>query len=148
MARAGRDTALSNRRFLELFGRSIRAHAALALSDTSTALRLLDASLRDAVPGGENIEWDVAKPRGLDRLRLAQLLLATGKPQRALDVAQVLDSASPSVYLIYLVESLKVRVDAADAVGNAMLAAQYRARLSKLRQSRDSRSTETSEGVT
>jgi tetratricopeptide (TPR) repeat protein len=148
VARAGRDTTLSNRHFLELFARSVRAHAALARSDTSTALLLLDASLRDPVPGGENIEWDIAKPRGLDRLRLAQLLLAVGQPQRALDVAQVFDSASPSVYLIYLVESLKVRVDAAGAVGNAMLAAQYRARLSKFRQGRNSHLTEGQEGVT
>ncbi len=146
-SRAARDSTPSNNHSLNLLARSVEGHAALARSDTSTAVRLFQASLREAVPGGENIEWDIAKPRGLDRLRLAQLLLAIGEPERALRVADVLDSASPSVYLIYLAESLKLRADAAGAVGNMALAAKYGARLSALRGNRSNHPTQKQEGV-
>jgi tetratricopeptide (TPR) repeat protein len=116
---------------IPILARSVAAHAALARGDTVAAEGLFQASLRDPVPG-DLLSWDVASPRGLDRLRLAQLLVARGQFQRAVEVANVFESAWPSVYLLYLPASLRLRAEAARAMGNATLASQYQGRLAAL----------------
>jgi tetratricopeptide (TPR) repeat protein len=131
-ARAKRSSS-QDLQLLSLLGRSVAAHAALARSDTATALVLFGASVREAVPGGQGIEWDLGKPRGIDRLRFAQLLFARGQSEQAIDVSDMFDSASPSVYLLYLTESLKLRLKAANALGDVARAARYQKRLAVLR---------------
>lgn len=126
--------------------RSVAAHAALARSDTAGALRMFEALIREPMPGGEAIEWDIARPRGLDRLRFAQLLLARGQPERALGVADVFDSVGPSVYLLYLLESLRVRVEAASALGDVGRATRYQNRLAALRRDRTLTTTGVAKG--
>ncbi|MGI9039657.1 MAG: protein kinase domain-containing protein [Gemmatimonadales bacterium] len=132
-SRAQRGGTSQEARLAGMLGRSVAAHTAIARSDTSTALAMLEALVGEGVPGGESIEWDVAQPRGLERLRLAQLLLARGQPERALGVADMFDSVGPSVYLLYLAESLEVRIEAATTVGDLGRATRYRNRLAALR---------------
>jgi tRNA A-37 threonylcarbamoyl transferase component Bud32/tetratricopeptide (TPR) repeat protein len=116
-----------------ILARSAAAHAALVTGDTTTAFRLLEALLEEAVPGGEEIYWNIALPRGLDRLAFARLLSARGDYRRTIAVADVFDSPAPSVYLLYLPESLRVRADAAAALGERSLAESYQARLTAFR---------------
>ncbi|MFL5494529.1 MAG: protein kinase domain-containing protein [Gemmatimonadales bacterium] len=115
--------------------RAMTAHGALALADTGRAIELLTAALSDPVRGDE-LEWDPAAPRGQERLQLAQLLMARGEPQRALEVATVFDSALPIVYALYLPASLRLRAEAAAALGNAALRRHYEHRLAAFRDSR------------
>jgi tetratricopeptide (TPR) repeat protein len=135
VARAKRNHEQDSQ-LLSLLGRSVAAHAALARSDTVTALAMFDALIREPVPGGEGIEWDLGKPRGLDRLRLSELLLARGQAEQALAVADVFDSSAPSIYLLYLRESLRLRVSAASALGDVPLGIKYQNRLAALRSDR------------
>lgn len=114
---------------------SVRAHAALAAADTVTALGLLDSLLRTPVPGNEETQWNIALPRGLDRLAFARVLFARGDYRQALEVAAVFDSPAPSVYLLYLPASLRLRADAAAALGDRPLASSFQARLDALRTS-------------
>ncbi len=48
-------------------------------------------------------------------------------------MAGVLDSRWPLIYVQFLPASLSLRADAADALGNSMLASQFRSRLTALR---------------
>ena len=112
--------------------RSVRAFAALARGDTARATTMLRAIVSEPAPGSE-LAWDLAAPRGIERLFLSRLLLAAKNYSAALNVANVFDAAWPSVYLLYLPGSLEVRAQAAAAGPNANLAEQYRNRLAALR---------------
>jgi serine/threonine protein kinase/Flp pilus assembly protein TadD len=114
------------------FARSARAFVTLARGDTTRAATAFKQLLSDPVPGTD-IEWDVAAPRGIERLTLARLLLAEGDFQTAIQVANVFDAAWPSVHLLYLPGSLEVRAEAAAAISDNRLAAQFRNRLAALR---------------
>jgi tetratricopeptide (TPR) repeat protein len=129
--RAPRPGMPQEKKVIPVLARSVSAHAALARGDTAAAEGLLQASLSEPVPG-ELLSWDVASPRGLDRLRLAQLLVARGQWQRGIEVANVFEAAQPSVYLLYLPASLRLRAEAAKAMGNETLAGQYQNRLAAL----------------
>jgi len=146
-SRAGRADS-QDAQLLAILGRSVAAHTALARSDTATALRLFATLAGDAVPGGVGIEWDVGKPLGLDRLRFAQLLLARNRAREALEVADMLDSTAPCVYLLYLPASLRLRLSAARAIGDDAKAAQYQSRLAALTSNRKLFSPKPAEGVT
>ena len=93
---------------------------------------MLRSLVTEPVPAGE-IAWDVAAPRGFERLTLAGLLLERKDFQNAISVANVFDAAWPSVYLLYLPASLELRAEAAAALSEDNLAAQLRNRLSALR---------------
>jgi tetratricopeptide (TPR) repeat protein len=118
---------------LGALARSAAAHATLASGDTATAFRLLEGLLREPLPPGGAIEWDVALPRAPDRLAFARLLAARKDYQRAIAVADVFDSPGSSVYLLYVPASLRLRADAAAALGDRPLADSYKARLDALR---------------
>ncbi len=120
-----------DQRLIRIEARSAQAHAALARADTAETLALLETQLREPVPGGLELEWDVVRPRGLDRLILARLLLARGEARRALETASVLDSPRP-LFLLYVPASLRLRLQAAEALDDAELAARFRARLAAL----------------
>jgi hypothetical protein len=89
---------------------------------------LLSTSLHD-----ETYQWDEAAPLGAERLTLAQLLQARGAQQEAIDVASVFDSRWPLIYLQHLPASLALRAQSAKVLGNTVLEAHYRKRLSALR---------------
>jgi len=71
-------------------------------------------------------------PRGSERLYLARLLAARGDFERAIDVANVFDATWPVVHTLYLAPSLRLRADAAAALGEARLADVFRTRLEAL----------------
>ena len=114
-----------------LLSRSMSAHAALARGDSAGALRMLTAlvatELRD-----DDLPWNVVLSRGTDRLALAELLLSQGHSKRAIDVASVFDSAWPQIYILYYPASLKLRANAASALGDNEAAARYRNKLTAL----------------
>lgn len=112
--------------------RSLDAFVVLARGDSTRALGMLRSLVTEPVPGID-IAWDVAAPRGFERLTLARLMAARKDFQNAMSVANVFDAAWPSVYLLYLPASLDLRAEAADALSEANLAAQFRNRLSALR---------------
>jgi tRNA A-37 threonylcarbamoyl transferase component Bud32/tetratricopeptide (TPR) repeat protein len=123
-----------------LMARSLRARIALGLADTARAL----ASFEAIVPGAvatDALRWDEVTPLGGERLSLARLLFAAGAYQRAIDVADVFESAWPVVHLLYVPESLRLRADAATALGDEALARRYRERLAALQDGGDSGGT-------
>ncbi len=114
---------------------AIVAHAALARADTAEALRRFEAVLSEGV-SGELLAWDVTAPRGSERLSLARLLMSRREYQRAIDVAAVFDSPGPLIYMLYLPESLKLRAEAAAALGDKQMESRFRARLAAFRSER------------
>ena len=114
-----------------LLATSLRAHIALAHADTGRALQLFDA-LVPALAPGDLLRYDEAEPFGAERLELARLLVARGEYRRAIDIANVFDSAWPVVHTLYLRPSLRLRMDAAAALGDSRLEAQFRVRLEAL----------------
>jgi eukaryotic-like serine/threonine-protein kinase len=133
-ARAPRPGMPREQRVNPLLARSVAGHAALARGDTTAAMHAFEELLREPMPG-EYLTWDVASPRALDRLRLAQLLAATGDYGKAIEVANVLDAAWPSVHLLYLPASLVLRAEAASRTGDTGEAARYRSRLAMMTRS-------------
>ena len=111
---------------------SIGAFNALARHDTLTAIRMFEAVLATPVPSDE-IVWDFAGPRGLERLTLAKLAFARGDYRKALDLANVFDAAWPSIYLLYAPAGLELRADAAMALSDAALASRFRDKLATMR---------------
>lgn len=110
---------------------SIRAHAALAGGETERAFALLD-SLVPAVASSDLLRYDEALPGAAERLEYARLLAARGDYRRSIAVADILDSPWPAVHLLYLRPSLELRLEAAQALGDAGLADVYRRRLERL----------------
>lgn len=111
---------------------SIAAFNTLARGDTVTAMRMLEAVLAAPVPSDE-IVWDLAGPRGLERLTLARIAFARGDYRKAMDVANVFDAAWPSIYLLYAPASLELRADAATALSDASLASRFKEKLAAMR---------------
>ncbi len=113
-----------------LMAGSLEAHLALQRGDTTLAvaqLRRLLASPR--LPA--EIEWDEALPMAAERMALSRVMLARREFREALGVLDVFDARS-SVHLLYLPESLRLRAQAAEALGEAAQASALRARLAAL----------------
>ncbi|MEO8194071.1 MAG: protein kinase [Gemmatimonadales bacterium] len=112
--------------------RSMAAFATLARGDTAAAESLLAAIVAEPVPG-EDIVWDLAAPRGMERLTLARLLAAKGDYRKAIEVANVFDVSWPSIYLLYVPASLELRMQAAAALSDERMTSRFRDRLAALR---------------
>ncbi len=123
-------TAREELRRLDLIRASISANLLLARGDSAAALEALEALRPNA--DSELLTWHFFEPLALDQLTLAQLLVARGRHLEAITVADVLDSPAPLAYLLYVPESLRVRMAAAEGLGRADLAERYRARLESL----------------
>jgi len=110
--------------------KSIAARLALLEGDSAQAITLLES----VIPAGDgsHIEWGVQEPFGQELLLLAQLLFARGRTEEALRVADRLDHPGPIIYLVYLRQSLELRIQAAEQLGKSQLADGYRARLAQL----------------
>ena len=111
---------------------SLDAFVLLARGDSTGAERAL-TSLLGAPARSEDLIWDEARPRGLERLTLAQLLDARGEHQAAINVATVFDTSWPLIHVQYLRASLTLRAAAAKALGNSAAEAHYLARLAAFR---------------
>lgn len=114
---------------------SIEAHVALAHGDTTLAVRRLEA-LVPAVADGDLLKYDEPMALGIERLEFARLLVARGEYGRAIDLANMFDSAWPPVHLLYLRPSLILRAEAAAAAGERHLEASFRDRLRRLESQR------------
>ncbi len=64
---------------------------------------------------------------------MARLLAARKDYRKALDVANVFDTAWPSIYLLYVPASLELRAGAATALSDDGMAPRFRKRLAALR---------------
>ncbi|TFG45568.1 MAG: serine/threonine protein kinase [Gemmatimonadales bacterium] len=109
---------------------SIAARLALLEADTGRAITLLGG----VSPSGDgaHIEWGMQEPFGQEQLLLAELLLARGQAAEAIQVANRLDHPRPIIYLVYLRQSLELRIRAAEALRNPDMATMYRVRLTRL----------------
>jgi len=94
----------------QMVGGGMAARLAIAEGDTLLALQHLEA----IHPFGRRVdlEWDFEKGLPRERLLLAELLLARGDYQRAIEVARGFE-LDPQVYLLYLPRSLEIRAEAA-----------------------------------
>ncbi|MEO5902514.1 MAG: serine/threonine-protein kinase [Gemmatimonadaceae bacterium] len=111
---------------------SMAAFATLAEGDTARAFNLFKALIDEPVPGAD-LAWDVAAPRGGERLTLARLMVQKKDYRKAIDVANVFDASWPAIYLLYTPQSLELRADAAAAAGDTEMASKFRQRLATLR---------------
>jgi hypothetical protein len=109
------------------------AHLALTRADTARALEDFRDLIADASASPDNLEWDDLESLPVERLRLAQLLHATGRHEEALKEADAFDSPSPVYFVLYLAASLELRIEAAQALGDSSRAKGYRSRLEGLR---------------
>ncbi|HZK78463.1 MAG TPA: hypothetical protein VFC35_06095, partial [Gemmatimonadaceae bacterium] len=111
--------------------RSMAAFTTLASGDSARALSLFKGLVDEPVPGAD-LAWDLAAPRGSERLMLARLLVAKKDYRKAIDVANVFDAAWPAIYLLYVPQSLQLRADAATSAGDNDMASRFRNRLAAL----------------
>jgi hypothetical protein len=109
----------------------LAAWDALARADTSAAITRLEALA--PVDLAKDLAWGVWQGLGAERMLLARLYFARQEFERAILVAGVLDHPQPMAFLPFRPESLRIRADAAEALGRAGDAASYRQRLDRLR---------------
>ncbi len=107
------------------------AHSALQRGDTSAALALL----RGLSPRFDrnSLAWGWFEPLGVERLVLARLLLDLDDYEGAYAVASVFDHPGPVIFLPFLPSSLRIRLQAAEALGRTQLADRLKTRLLSLR---------------
>jgi hypothetical protein len=113
-----------------LLAEALACHLALARGDTTEAiwrLRTLRPTARR-----DSLKSDLAEPLAIERMLLAELLLARGAYQEAHDVAAIFDHPAPTIFLPFLPRSLTIRLRAAEYMDREDLAAHYRHRLQSL----------------
>ncbi|HET8763257.1 MAG TPA: hypothetical protein VFM12_07555, partial [Gemmatimonadales bacterium] len=106
------------------------AHLSLIRGDTVGAISRL-SSLASVVPL-DSLVWDRWDALPAERVLLAELLQASGKPEAAIAVASVFDGSQALAFLPYLSRALAVRARAADQLGRRREAAALRERLATL----------------
>jgi tetratricopeptide (TPR) repeat protein len=111
--------------------RVMAARLLLARGDSAAAADSLLA-IRPAAGLGTLI-WDYWEALAPERLLLARLLLAGGRPADAIRVARTFDGQRAAVDVAFLPASLEVRRQAADAMGDVNQAAVMARRLAGLR---------------
>jgi hypothetical protein len=115
-----------------LLAASLRAHLSLADGDTVLALRRLADLTPSARRGSLYYAWESL---GLERLLLAELLLEAGRYADAYREASAMDApgAANLVYPVFLPGSLRIRLQAARAIGDRPAADRMASRLEALR---------------
>lgn len=113
-----------------LLGDVLDAWSSLARADTSEALARFSA-LSPASPP-DALLWSLWEPLAAERLALTRLRLATGDFEGAIDAAAALDHPQAVIYVAFLAESLRLRLQAAEQLGDPARAATYRERLDRL----------------
>ena len=115
-----------------MFADALGAHQALLSGDTARAIERL-RRLNPAVPN-DSITWSMSLPVAIERIKLAELLLARRDYAGAIGVASVFDHPEPMVYVAFLPASLSIRQRAAEALGQRQAADEFRSRLERMRQ--------------
>lgn len=121
---------IEGQRHHRLLAESLTAHLALAEGDTAAALEVF-RTLRPNAPR-RIMWWRRVEPLPLDRLRLAEIMLARSEYDEAIVVASGFDHHQPAIYVTFVPRSLVIRIEAARALGRDDLVARYRARLENL----------------
>ena len=126
-----RRAATTGDRTDSLFTRIMAAQTSRKQGDTAQAIGRL-RQLRPAASQAD-LSWQPWEALAGERLALAQLLLASGRPAEADSVVSELDSHRAIVYLVYLPAALELKARAAEALGRPGMAAAHRSRLVALR---------------
>jgi serine/threonine-protein kinase len=113
-----------------VLAKSVEAQITLAHGDTAAALATL-AQLRPSGPYKDLI-WDYAAPLSFAQLTHARLLISQQRFDDAIAVAAVFDHQQPIIYLPFLRESLEIRRNAAEQLGEVDLARGFVERLERL----------------
>jgi tetratricopeptide (TPR) repeat protein len=106
------------------------ARLALFRGDTAAAITTLLRITPVGTPS--DIGWGLWESLPNERLELSRLLLARGRDEDALRVADSFDHQAPLVNLLYLPASLALRATAADRLGRHAAATRFKARLAAL----------------
>ncbi|NNK48398.1 MAG: protein kinase [Gemmatimonadetes bacterium] len=113
-----------------LFEAGAEADLARLRGDTALAIEAygsLIPSVRSA-----NWNWGLADPLAVERFRYAELLLAVGRYEDAIDVASVFDSPAAAVFGPFIPASLAIRLEAARVAGLTREERRFRERLERL----------------
>jgi tRNA A-37 threonylcarbamoyl transferase component Bud32/tetratricopeptide (TPR) repeat protein len=106
---------------------SLAGHRALARGDTTTAMALFGSLPLEATR--EKLRWDLGGGFPVELIKLAKIHLARGEAREAIRLAGRLEHSQSFSYVPFIAESLRVRHEAAQALGDHVLAAGYRERL-------------------
>jgi tRNA A-37 threonylcarbamoyl transferase component Bud32 len=109
---------------------TMAARLALFRADTAAAMTTLQRLAPAATPS--DIGWGLWESLPNERLELGRLLLALGRNEEALRVADGFDHQASLVNLLYLPASLVLRIEAADRLGRHEVASRFKARLAAL----------------
>ena len=115
-----------------LYAAAANAHALLARGDSTAARSAFRGVVSMPFPPGPKLAWDPIGGFGLERLRLAQLLLANHEDAAAMRMAATLDSPASAMFPLFLRASLAVRIAAATRMGQSGAATQLRTQLQAL----------------
>ena len=113
-----------------MFADAARAHVLLARGDTASAIKKLQ-TLANAGPNAD-LAWQFGDALPVERLLLAQLLLASGRHRDCMLEASVFDHPMPILFLPFVRASLELRYRAALAIGDARASNLLRLRLNRL----------------
>jgi eukaryotic-like serine/threonine-protein kinase len=113
-----------------LFVQAIAAQTARVSHDTGTAIQRFQA----LVPFGSrrDLTWLPFASLGGERMTLARLLTAQGRGAEAEQTLGLLDAPEPVSYLLYRRQSLELRAQLAEQLGQNGRAAEYRRRLAAM----------------
>ena len=128
---ARKRAATTGERTDSLFARIAAAHSSRMQGDSAEAIALLRRLT--PVASQADLSWQPWEALAGERLALAELLLASGRPAEADSVVSELDSHRAIVYLVYLPAALELKARAAEAVGRHDLASAHRSRIAALR---------------
>jgi tetratricopeptide (TPR) repeat protein len=109
----------------------LEAWATFARGDIDEAIVRFAALTSVTPPGG--LQWTLWEPLAAERLALARLRMEAGDHEGVLQAAAALDQPQSIVYVAFVDESLRLRAQAAEALGRVERADTYRARLDRLR---------------
>jgi hypothetical protein len=131
--RSAADSQPANRR-LSLLSRAVSAHEALVRLDTTEAIDRLAAL--NSTARRDSLSFDHFEALAVERMLLAQLLLARKAFARAMEVAATFDHPEPVAFVSFLPLSLRIRAEAADSLRMPQQAQRFRDRLQLLTRTR------------
>jgi hypothetical protein len=113
------EAAVSRRGAASPMARSLQSRLLLARGDTAAAIASLAANSpttpKDLLP------WRPWESLVADRMLLAQLYLARNQPYEAIKEASVVDAPAVLADIVFLPQSLGIRITATETVGDQQL---------------------------